>query len=816
MPQYGDYSVLQKSVDTIKNNQLPYAEPVEGVNDFLRFSRIYRMVNYENGNPCTQITTVNSTTALAPSVSTSTYSTPVNSAIGINEAGDGFVGGLTEIQMTPNYGHGVIGSLGILNELAAVSSQMGVQELADVHEDRQKWYDAFSVQTVIDAYKDARIYNPEYQSFLHAVTDNAEDMPCIVDVVNDVTYIPQEGVNACIAALTELGLASGEYNTVNDPNVGTITAFRNKDVVYSFYMHIQTSDVLVSVRNVSYNGDMSMVRVWKDAAHTEAVSYWVCSNPNSYIEYDEYRNNTFYQHRRIDASTMAPRTYGNKTVYFNIVAWGDIPDVDVETSIPNTYNVDGNNDTAWAAYYGNKYYPEGFGPLPNANPVELEAFKDTTWDEKLGLLQAAQPAWVSNAKTINTIDADGNIIPKLWFPVQLGANAVNNDRTKPINTGATQVMDGSYPDELFKGVALGVTALKAVNSFPNTDPIKNPTVSPSFGDTDPKPPLDFTDGIAEGASAGVGAVVPDLVSVDMAYVYLPNRAQVSGLMNFLWSPTFSLDTLRKIFQDPIEAIVGLQQIYFDAQEDGTAEIYLGNVPTGVTGVKYTNKRFYRLDCGSVSLPETFGNVFDYQTNISIYLPFVGIVSVECSKLMRASDINVVYDLDILTGAGNAKIYVTRDSNKILLYTYGCQTASQYPISGSNHSGIVSTITSLGASAVGAFAGGVGGAIAAGSLVRGAGNVLGSLGGMSSHIQQSGGYMGIGALIHKKPYMIIEKPIPNMPVDYNKYDGYPYYRSTVLGNCKGMTKCGEVHLDVTGISSLEKDMIISELQKGVIL
>lgn len=783
MSDFGSYEILRKAVDAIKNEPLPYAEPTD-IYNFAENSNIIRSLKYPNGEIYGYSTSGTGTTQLVPEISTSSISTSTNTSLSVTSDGTGFEG-LTEINLPGYYGHGVLGSLSILNDISAVASSIGInaEELAAGH-------DPLWLQSLADS-------NPDLYTFLNSSTiDYLEGVPMLHDVVNGISYINEDGISLALEILKAQGAQSSK--------------------TYQEYVAYNVTKVIINAEEYTeFSSDTPFNIVIIASLEGRAQAFLVSNTPQS-IHFKTYeRGGTIYEG---NVYTDTSHVFGGYTMYSKAVSLADInrnaislPLVEHNTQLNRI-----NDKMVYASLHGAYSYPEGYSDKPDANTIDLSKYKGLSAKDKIAMLGHDYPAWIANKLTTRIKAQDGTIKLKDWLPVQLPWQFNNNNPDDTYNTDGTQTDDGSYPDEAIEKTVNALTVLNSINNYNNYGHDPNPTTAPTPDNIDRRPPKDNTPPISQGALVGAGAVTFDDVPSIGAKVYIPSREKLNELMSFLWSGLFDLDTFKKLFQDPMEAIVGLQQVYFSPRIDGHDEIILGNVRTGVDDTPYTSKRFYRLDCGSVSLPEYFGNVFDYQTDLKLYLPFVGIVSVSTDECMRASSISVFYDLDLLSGAGNAKVVVNRDGNQVMIGTFGCQTASQYPISGSNHMASVNTILGLSAGAIGAAAGGVGGMMAGSALAKGASRLVGSAGGMQSHIQQSGGYMANGGLIHKTPYLIIERPIPNMPVNYNEFDGYPYYKSTILGNCVGMTKCGEVHLDVSGISSLEKDMIISELQKGVIL
>lgn len=286
-------------------------------------------------------------------------------------------------------------------------------------------------------------------------------------------------------------------------------------------------------------------------------------------------------------------------------------------------------------------------------------------------------------------------------------------------------------------------------------------------------------------------------------IYNPTSAELGAINSFLWSSDF-WDIIEKMINNPMDAIIGLQEIYYSPTVSASKEhVYCGCQDTHVSSYKVT-KRFYELDCGEVAISEKFYNAYDYQSEISIYLPYIGIVPLDTSVVMN-SILNVVYTLDVCSGSGICNIYVTRDGFKTCMYTYGCQVSSVYPLSGRDFTGLVGSLTSLAGSIITGNTIGVGA-----SLISGVSNMNGS-------VQKSGGYGGnTGALGIKKPYVIITRPVPCRPSDFTQYLGNPTNYTARLGTVRGYTNCGEVRLNTEGMTEYEINYITNALRSGVIL
>lgn len=349
--------------------------------------------------------------------------------------------------------------------------------------------------------------------------------------------------------------------------------------------------------------------------------------------------------------------------------------------------------------------------------------------------------------------------------------------------------------------------------LPDPDPTPDPKPDPDPNDNpDPQPepynwslPLVKTP-LPEPTDEGETDIpVPPTHTgnVGLGGIYNPTSAELGQINAFLWSDSF-WDMVEKMINNPMDAIIGLHEVYFTPSHSASkTEVFCGCQGTGVMSYKVTD-RFYTLDCGTIDIPEVLGNVYDYMNEISIYLPYVGIVPLDTESVTRAR-LQVKYNIDVCSGASVCNIYVTRDTNTVCMYTYGCQVSSIYPLCGRDFTGLVGSLTSLASSIITANPIGIGS-----SLISTGAN-------MHGQVQKSGGYGGnTGALNIKKPYVIIKKPIIARSDTFNQYIGYPCNEVARLGTLHGYTECENVRLNTLGMDNRDIDEVTSMLRGGVIL
>lgn len=292
-------------------------------------------------------------------------------------------------------------------------------------------------------------------------------------------------------------------------------------------------------------------------------------------------------------------------------------------------------------------------------------------------------------------------------------------------------------------------------------------------------------------------------------IYHPTKAQLKSFNQWLWSTNF-FDNILKIFQDPMAAIISLHQIYCTPTNAGQTNIKVGYLDSGVN-CNYITDNIVEINCGTKFVSYFYKNALDCigNTEIDVYLPFIGFRTLNINDVNN-SNVNIKYNIDILSGTCCAIISVQKSGLNSILYTFNGNCAVQLPLTSSNFSsmmqGLVGTVAGAGAAML------TGGA-ATPFLAAGATSMLNAKVG----IERSGNISGnAGALAYKKPYIVIRRPIAKTAYQYNKFMGYPASANAKLSTCNGYTRIKEIILDSLSATSEEKNMLRDQLRTGVII
>lgn len=346
------------------------------------------------------------------------------------------------------------------------------------------------------------------------------------------------------------------------------------------------------------------------------------------------------------------------------------------------------------------------------------------------------------------------------------------------------------------------------NQVPTNDPAANPE---SSGTT---PPLDIP-------------TVPTISSsaTGLLHVYNPTNAQINEFGSWLWT-TFSgdlIDTISKLFNNPMDGVIGVHELYATPSTSSETTIKCGFLDSGVAS-RLVDKRYTEINCGSIIVPEHWGNYLDYApyTKAHCYLPFIGMIELNADDIIGHA-VNITYKIDAYTGACIAVITVASSGYESICYQFPGNCAVEVPITSGMKSVLQSALLGAATTAIGAAVGGaagakIGGAAGAKIATRvGAGAISGAAYGANAKndVQHSGSFgSSFGAMGCKKPFLVIKRPKQKVVPGYNKNYGYPAHKMVTIGECSGYLRAREVDVISVTATEDEKRLIEEALKSGV--
>lgn len=421
---------------------------------------------------------------------------------------------------------------------------------------------------------------------------------------------------------------------------------------------------------------------------------------------------------------------------------------------------------------------------------------EMTTTQVIALLQQLYPNLFDRAITNEVVQPDGSVKTFTYVPV-----GFPDEVTKPTPTSELQPTGGtgtSQANDTISETSPENTLQTFLDIFSTPDPYE-PTEKPN--------PNDYPD---TGDGVTPTPVIPSGSASALYSIYNPSQAELNSFGAWLWSNDF-VDQLKKIFNDPMQAIIGLHKVFATPATSGSGTIKVGYLNSGVSANLVSNQ-YSLIDCGTVNLYEYFGNVLDYtQTEVYLYLPFVGIVRVNVDDVMRSA-INIVYKVDVLTGACLCSVNVTRDLSGGQLYTYSGNCAVQYPLSSGSYMGIVSSALGIAGSVVGTIASG--GALLPMALGVGAG----ALASAKTHVEHSGSLTGnAGAMGIKTPYIIVKRPQTKIAEGFKNFNGIAENKTVKINTLSGFVKAKHTKLsNIAGATQSDYAEIERLLKEGVFI
>lgn len=298
--------------------------------------------------------------------------------------------------------------------------------------------------------------------------------------------------------------------------------------------------------------------------------------------------------------------------------------------------------------------------------------------------------------------------------------------------------------------------------------------------------------------------IPGLPSINIAdlgmcSIYHVTPQQCADFSAYLWTPGGFIDDILKNMASPMENVISLSMVPSLAFNESGAEILIGNTASGVQAYKL-HTTFYELDFGNINVTEYYNGFGDYQTEIQIYLPFIGLRDVPINDCMNGR-IKVVYHVDVFSGQCVAFIQTYTGGAWHVTASYNGSIACQIPLSGANYMGVYNGV--LGA---------VGSAVS--------GNVIGSASSLMNakpEYQRSGNIGSTAGLMSiRYPYLIFTTPQLFTPKTFRQDCGYLSNISGTLGSFSGYIEVDTTKLDLNGLSITEEErtLLYDMLDKGI--
>ena len=634
--------------------------------------------------------------------------------------------------------------------------------------------------------------------------ENTEVAPAVIDESGQV-YLSKEMFDAFQEIMQEEGIGAEHFTGPGNVDLGVNGPINCTTIGVG-------SKVNKSLTVESITASSPVFGTQYDLDDGSNNSDWTAASPTNFsLKLAEYS-------RPEDVHSY---TYNNLTVYHCGTRdltreKGGLP----ESAPQSGYNY---KEVAWVMVYGTalqKYFPEGLSEWTGNTTSDYTQGAINVVQNKDGLTHPYYPVTipVGDPGVSNSPAVRPNPTAPVEFP-EIGTYipTVVNPSTYPLEIPIPDETARTSPIESY------VPNLN-VNLDPNADPSAVPEPAPEPA---PDPYPDLKPPSSGGMSPPIVFPLPgDFPSIvpssgsGLIHVYNPTPEEMISFGNWLWV-SYADASLQKIWNNPFDGVISAHELYATPSNDGRDNIRSGFLVCPTTAA-LVRQRYTTIDCGSMVVPEYYGNYLDYApySKAHVYLPFIGIVELDVDDIV-GHGVNITYHIDSYNGSCIAQITVAKNDYQNTVYQFSGNCSVEIPLAGGSQAAIKSGMISAAATGISSIVGGlasmlggnIGGGI--GGIAYGIGGAISQAVSQKSSVQHSGTFgASYGAMGIKKPYFIIHRPIQKMVVNYNEDYGFPAHKRVRIGNCKGFLRVREVHAASSTATDEEKARIEELLKEGV--
>lgn len=317
---------------------------------------------------------------------------------------------------------------------------------------------------------------------------------------------------------------------------------------------------------------------------------------------------------------------------------------------------------------------------------------------------------------------------------------------------------------------------------------------------------------------------PSVANAGFVNVYNITQSSLNGVAACLYGSTLAT-FLTNLTINPIDFVISLNIFPYPPYQGSQSYINLGrwqcrdDTTDGLGAVAYgfpLTNQFRTISFGSLTVNENWGNFLDYaHTTVQIFLPFIGMVDLDPNEVIGATT-TLEYTIDYFTGMCVANIKSTKNISiptkgipisvpQYAVHSYQGNCAIQVPVSATSYGSMVGSLINGAVKGIANPAAGVA-------------SVVSDLytGNMSMKMTTKGSVSAnAGFCSVYYPYLLVTRPVPNIPASYQEVNGYPSYVDHTLGSCTGLCVCDNINLQgISGATESEMNRIIQMCKEGV--
>lgn len=262
----------------------------------------------------------------------------------------------------------------------------------------------------------------------------------------------------------------------------------------------------------------------------------------------------------------------------------------------------------------------------------------------------------------------------------------------------------------------------------------------------------------------------------------------------------------------IDYVISIHMIPCNVTAGTDEDIKIGTrTLTGIQGAKITSD-YVEVNLGSLKVDEAYTSFADYSASRArLYLPFYGFIELK-PEFWQSATLSIKYRFNVVDGSFIATVtsHVNRHQPDFdaLVGQYSGTACIHCPASGVSYASMFGGMISNSA--------GLGLSMASGNITGVASSALNLAQTSQGNMEHSNAYNASASVMgHRKPFLLIERPVSQYPTRYGAEVGYPLAVTKRIGACTGLTICEDPVLNF-GCSEEEGKAIIAALKEGVIV
>lgn len=521
--------------------------------------------------------------------------------------------------------------------------------------------------------------------------------------------------------------------------------------------------------------------------------------------------------------------------------------------------------SSYVPYYDKRFYGGLTGNVSFNDFPELPAYHGTNhkWDERGYLFVTSYPYNVEAEMywSVPWRETYNSILLLNKFDETTGgypAASSTYDLTHPVTMfNSNDAPTGESVNETYTRVEPKLREWQKVGKSISDDEFDVDNMPPDEPTPDPRPEPDPPDKDTE--NGGDDIELPDTTGLGGGFMFTTQYAlrgsQLTELGSKLWG--FDVQDYYKNFiysvnpdtgsvkmEDVFNFFISLRAYPFPignyASSAGT-NMYIGSgtVPIAFSSnIHVADTYLITIDAGKLTLPFWYNDYRDYQTTITLYLPYCGTAELNPADVMGGT-LYAIYSVDLSTGACTAYVTCdTWDGKKTVVAILDGQMGADIPLTASNAGRVAARVMSdkinFAENIIGGLksaAAGIGGVMSGnwtGAIQQGFNVFFGTslnnekqLAGMGERGAIAAPMLagGRGLAAFKNPatvYLQVRGAIYPDVENYEAAVGDPAAKTVRVGDCSGF--CQFINVDVSGITTDADDqrVIRQALETGVII